>query len=314
MRMVVIGLGVQGRKRRALAGKEFIAAVDPVHPEAEFKTIQEVPVETFDAAFVCVPDREKLPILRYLLAEGKHWLVEKPLLARPEELRELRETGQAKKLARYTAYNHRFEPHLARLKTLLDEGRFGTVYLARMFYGNGTARDIRASPWRDQGLGVIVDLGSHLLDLALFFFGPLAAPAKTWTVNRFENRAPDQVAFGLEGRPLIECEGTFLSWRNTFSLDLYGEKGSGHIHSLCKWGPSTLTLRTRVLPSGRPEEVVEVLKQPDPTWELEYAHFRQLCATGGSNLDNDLWLAAKINDLAATAETAGLDTVTPSRV
>src|SRR5207253_3121111 len=107
MRMVVIGLGVQGRKRRALAGKEFIAAIDPVHPEAEFKTIQEVPVEAFDAAFVCVPDSEKLPILRYLLAEGKHWLVEKPLLAHPEELRELRETAQPKKLACYTAYNHR---------------------------------------------------------------------------------------------------------------------------------------------------------------------------------------------------------------
>ena len=35
-----------------------------------------------------------------------------------------------------------------------------------MFYGNGTARLVRDSAWRDQGAGVLPDLGSHLLDTA----------------------------------------------------------------------------------------------------------------------------------------------------
>ena len=42
-----------------------------------------------------------------------------------------------------------------------------------MFYGNGTARLVRESAWRDAGAGVLPDLGSHLLDTARFWFGDL---------------------------------------------------------------------------------------------------------------------------------------------
>ena len=92
-------------------------------------------------------------------------------------------------------------------------------------------------------------------------------------------------------------EATLLSWRNSFGLDVFGELGSAHINCLCKWGPSTLTVRKRVLPSGRPEETNEVLEQPDPTWQLEFDHFLQLCRTGGTNLANDLWIYDKISQL-----------------
>ena len=33
MRVVVAGLGVQGQKRRRVAGRDFIAAVDPINGE-----------------------------------------------------------------------------------------------------------------------------------------------------------------------------------------------------------------------------------------------------------------------------------------
>jgi len=34
MRVIVVGLGVQGHKRRRFAGADFVAAVDPVNREA----------------------------------------------------------------------------------------------------------------------------------------------------------------------------------------------------------------------------------------------------------------------------------------
>ncbi len=297
MRIVVIGLGVQGRKRWAIAAGAVVATVDPVAAEANFKSIHDVPPESYDAAFVCVPDTEKISILRYLLSRKKHVLVEKPLLAGASEIQELMELSQTNRVACYTAYNHRFEPHIARLKQVLDAKSLGPVYLARFFYGNGTARDVRNSPWRDQGLGVLSDLGSHLLDLALFLFGPCETPGEVWSVNRFENQAPDHVLFGFRGRPALEMEATMVSWRNTFGLDVYGELGSAHIHCLCKWGPSAFTLRQRVFPSGRPAETVDTLEQPDPTWQAEQAHFLGLCRGGGSNLQNDLWIEEKIRSL-----------------
>ncbi len=299
MRIVVIGLGVQGRKRRAVAGAQVVATVDPVAPEANFKRVEDVPPESYDAACVCVPDSEKIFILRYLLTRRKHVLVEKPLLAGLEEIEELvlRQVAETNRVACYTAYNHRFEPHIARLKHVLDAGSLGPIYLAKFFYGNGTARDVRNSPWRDQGLGVLSDLGSHLLDLALFLFGPREMPGEVWSVNRFENQAPDHVLFGFRGQPVLEMEATMVSWRNTFGLDVYGALGSAHIQGLCKWGPSTFTLRQRVFPSGRPAETVETLEIPDPTWQTEQEHFLELCQDGGSNLQNDLWIGEKIRGL-----------------
>ena len=176
---------------------------------------------------------------------------------------------------------------------MLETGSLGRVYLARFFYGNGTAADVRRSEWRDRGLGVLPDLGSHLLDMALFLFGPgpLEAPLELWAFDRFENRSCDHVLFGAHGTPALQMEATLLSWRNTFHLDLYGEHGSAHINCLCKWGPSSLTVRRRVLPSGKPTEEVVTLESPDPTWALEYTHFKALCQTGGTNLANDVLIA-----------------------
>ena len=84
---------------------------------------------------------------------------------------------------------------------------------------------------------------------------------------------------------------TLLMWRNHFTCDVLAEKGSAHISSLCKWGPTTFVHRTRVLPSGRPEEDETTLEQPDPTWESEYAHFKALCRNGQrTDLSGDIWM------------------------
>lgn len=302
MRVAIIGLGVQGRKRRAIAGEEVVAVVDPVATEVDFKKIEDLPLDSYDAACVCVPDQEKVAILRHLLRHGKHALVEKPLLARPDQIRELIDLAKVNRATCYTAYNHRFEPHLARLKEILSAGNLGEIYFAKFFYGNGTARDVRNSPWRDKGLGVFSDLGSHMLDMAHFLFGPHSERGELWSADRFENQAPDHVLFGYRGKRVLEMEATLLSWRNTFRLDVFGELGSAHINCLCKWGPSILTVRTRVLPSGRPAETVEMLEQPDPTWQLEYAHFLELCRTGATNLENDIWIYEKIGELGELIE------------
>lgn len=304
MRVVIAGLGIQGTKRLAIAGADAVATVDPLKDTARYRSIEDVPLHCYDAALVCTPDQAKLPLLRYLLGNGKHVLVEKPLLGKDvEDLSELEELARRHRAVSYTAYNHRFEPHFVRLKQILDEGTLGQIYTVRFFYGNGTARDVRNSLWRDQGCGVLPDLGSHLLDTILYWFGPIEGACRPWRADRFENRSYDRVVFGFHGPLAVDCEMSLLSWRNSFSADIFGEKGSAHISSLCKWGPSTLTLRARTLPSGRPDEQATTLVRADPTWAAEYQHFKQLCQAPGENqagnLDNDIWIQDKLQELAA---------------
>jgi predicted dehydrogenase len=161
---------------------------------------------------------------------------------------------------------------------------------------------VRNSPWRDKAAGVLPDLGSHLLDTVVYWFGAPDAPLAIWSADRFENNAFDHVTFGARGTPVLELEMSLLSWRNDFTCDVYGEHGSAHISSLCKWGPSTFTYRSRVLPSGRPPEEAVTLVQPDPTWALEYDHFKAICAARrGSNIDTDILINGWLVELARQA-------------
>src|SRR4051812_28240789 len=108
MRVVVVGYGVQGKKRLRVAGAEAAGVVDPIAGEADWRDIREVPLDRYDAALVCTPDAPKLAILEHLLSNGKHALVEKPLHAEREaDLRELEAIARRSGAVCYTAYNHR---------------------------------------------------------------------------------------------------------------------------------------------------------------------------------------------------------------
>ncbi len=300
----MVGLGVQGHKRQRFAGNDFVAAVDPVHPDARFRDVSDVPLAAYDAALVCTPDEPKIKLLTYLLGNGKHVLVEKPLWAADDkQLSALEALGQQKGVFCYTAYNHRFEPHFVRMRELIASQRLGRIYRCRMFYGNGTARLVRDSQWRDQGAGVLPDLGSHLLDTATFWFGAPAGDLKVTSASRFENQAPDHVTVSSEAStPKLEFEMTLLMWRNHFTCDVLAEKGTAHIESLCKWGPSRFTVRTRVVPSGRPPEESVTLVQDDPTWALEYEYFKAGCLGGKrTDLGTDRWLNQTLRSLSVDA-------------
>ena len=95
---------------------------------------------------------------------------------------------------------------------------------------------------------------------------------------------------------------SLLSWKNTFTCDVYGEKGSAHINSLCKWGPSEFIYRKRILPSGVPTEEQKTLTMNDPTWRIEYEHFLKSYVYNKKNtLKKDIWINKVLIDLTKQA-------------
>ena len=301
MRVIVVGLGVQGNKRREHAGEDYVASVDPNNSEADFNDIRDVNLDTYDVVLACVPDKPKIELLRYCVDHGKHMLVEKPLWVEKDgQIIGLEKLAQTNQVVCYTAYNHRFEPHFVKMKELISSGTLGEIYSCRMFYGNGTAKLVRDSIWRDQGAGVLPDLGSHLLDTCRYWFGDDISNFQLTSAHCFENESPDHVVINtISGQPRIELEMTLCMWRNHFTCDILAENGTAHIESLCKWGPSTFTHRKRIIPSGRPPETQVTLTQSDPTWAEEYKHFKNLIESGAStDLSIDIWLQTQLRMLA----------------
>ena len=198
MKVVIVGYGVQGKKRLRIAGDDAAGVVIPWRRKRRWKSITEVPLDCYDAALVCTPDAPKMEILRHLFRR-QTCPDRKAAACRSEaELDRSRRASRASTGAVcYTAYNHRFEPHYVRMRDLIASGALGKIYRCRMFYGNGTARLVRNSEWRDQGAGVLPDLGSHLLDTARFWFGDIGEDFRLVSASRFENRAPDHVVIDL---------------------------------------------------------------------------------------------------------------------
>ena len=299
MKIVIVGMGVQGKKRKKILGKDFKYSVDK-YKNADFRFIYEVPLSKFDAVFICTPDKEKLNIVNYCIRNYKHVLIEKPLLVKNNKiLKNLEKLARRKEVICYTSYNHRFEPIIKKMKNLIKSKKLGKIYNCRIFYGNGTSLVVKKSKWRDKGMGVITDLGSHLLDLCIFFFGEKITSLKIREHNTFENKAFDHAIVKLEINKIkIELEMTLCMWKNTFNCNLIGSRGSAHLNSLCKWGKSTFCYRKRKFPSGKPQEKTILYKKADPTWKQEHLFFKNLIKKKAkTNFKKDLLLNKIFNQI-----------------
>ena len=80
MKIIIIGMGVQGNKRLAIAKEDVVGTVDPFK-EAAYKTVYDVPLDLFDSAILCIQDDLKIELITYLLNNKKNIMVEKPVFA-----------------------------------------------------------------------------------------------------------------------------------------------------------------------------------------------------------------------------------------
>jgi len=293
MRIIVVGLGVQGNKRFVHAEDSVVAIVDPINPKADYKNLQEVSLQIYDAVILSTPDEYKYELIKFALENKKHVMVEKPLSLNPiTKYSELEQIANSNNCFLYTAYNHRFETHFQNIKSILEDKVLGNIYSCKLFYGNGTAKLVKESNWRDEGSGVILDLGSHLFDVVDYWFSASTITNVLSNVSRFENKSPDSanILFEMSGIQ-FNLGMSLCSWKNTFTCDIVGSKGSLNLNGLRKWGQSVLIHRKRKLPSGVPDEMEYVENEGDPTWDAEYNFFlSQIDSRQQTNLKKDEWI------------------------
>lgn len=298
MKVVIVGMGVQGVKRKKFLKKNFILFVDP-EKKTNFKQLKDVPLDLYDSVYICTPDSQKIKLIKYALKYKKNVLVEKPLIAKNYQIKEIENLAKKNKVFVYTAYNHRFEPSIIKAKEIIKKKTLGKIYSARLFYGNGTALLVKRSKWRDKKKGIITDLGSHLLDICLFLFDSPIKKINLIQYNKFENKSPDHALLNIRIKNInVNLEMSYTMWKNSFTLDLIGSKGSLHINSLCKWSNSQVFIRKRKFPSGKPNEKIINFKKGDPTWQQENQFFfNKVKRKSKTNLIKDILINTNLNKI-----------------
>ena len=139
-----------------------------------------------DAVSVCVPNALHAPVTVAALAAGKHVLVEKPLARTPDEGRAMIAAAEAAGKVLMIAFNHRQRSDVQWLKDYVESGALGRIYYAKAYWmrrqgipGLGSWFVSKAMA----GGGPLIDLGVHVLDMAMFLLGepePLAVSAATY--------------------------------------------------------------------------------------------------------------------------------------
>ena len=312
MRLAIVGCGFIGRKRADAAKSHDLRVVaDPDQARRESLAVatgakavadwKEAIDADVDAVIVSTPHDLLAPIALAAVQSGKHVLVEKPAARGPAEFAVVVAAARAMKRVVKVGYNHRFHPSILEAHRLVKSGELGPLMFLRGRYGHG-GRLGYEKEWRAKreisGGGELIDQGSHLVDLARWFLGPLNADY-AYLPTLFWDMGVDDNCFlalrGAEGR-MAWLHASWTEWKNMFSLEIYGRTGKIAIDGLGgSYGPERMTYYKMSPQMGPPETTVQEFSGPDSSWEREFEAFE--AATRGEES-----VSASMEDALAVLE------------
>jgi scyllo-inositol 2-dehydrogenase (NADP+) len=129
--------------------------------------------DRIELVVITTPNETHFPYAKAALEAGKHVVLEKPLTNTSAEARELVEiaANSGKVLSVYQ--NRRYVSDFLTICDILDKKLLGEVHTFEGHYDRYRS-EARPNAWREAakpGSGILYDLGPHLLDQVLYFFG-----------------------------------------------------------------------------------------------------------------------------------------------
>ena len=133
-----------------------------------------------DAVYIATPPAFHKPYALQVAAAGKPVYVEKPMALNSAECDDMIAACEAAQVPLFVAYYRRALPRFRAIKDLLEQGAIGDIRLVTSQYTRplltGSQQD-PASNWRINpalsGGGLLLDVGSHTLDILDFLLGPV---------------------------------------------------------------------------------------------------------------------------------------------
>jgi len=127
-----------------------------------------------EAAIVCTPPGTHAEIVRFLLDAGVHVLCEKPLAVTYREAEEMVAAADGADRLLMMASKFRYVDDVIKAKGIVDSGILGEVILfENVFCSKVDMRDRWNALPRLAGGGVLIDNGTHSIDIARFLLGPI---------------------------------------------------------------------------------------------------------------------------------------------
>jgi predicted dehydrogenase len=170
-----------------------------------------------DAVTVAVPNHLHAQVVLDALAARKHVLVEAPLALTAKEAAKVVETARKSRRVLMVGQTLRFNKHTQAARRILERGDLGDVYHAHAYWWR-QAGIPRIGSWYTRrqlsGGGCLLDLGSRILDTALYLLGGWGVKSvSAHTSAHFGPRRQGEMDWGrseLDPKRVFDVEDTVV--------------------------------------------------------------------------------------------------------
>ena len=200
-------------------------------------------LKQLDLVVVCLPNHLHAEATIAALNSGHHVLCEKPIATTLSDAEAMVDAARINKKTLSVAMNFRwqfFGPDSFYLRNLIQNGQLGQIYYTRVRYlRQQTFPACGSGRWNlnetESGGGVLIDLGPHMLDLAMWLMDDYSVRRVSGITHsgHIKNTAVESFASGV----IVLGRGTRISmdlaWNchneSVWQLEIYGEEGGAII-------------------------------------------------------------------------------------
>lgn len=249
IKFALVGCGRIGQRHaQHISAKGILSAVcdsDPGKADAlgrqygaqAFQSIDELlnSEKHIDLVSICTPNGLHATHALKALAAGHHVLVEKPMALSVQDCGEMIKAAEKANKRLFIVKQNRFNPPVAAVKQLLDEGRLGKVYSIQLSCFWNRNADYYKDSWKgtkDLDGGTLYTQFSHFIDLLYWMIGDVK------TVSAFTGNFGHKGIIEFEDSGVVALEfyngviGTVNYCVNSYgknmegSITIFGEKGT----------------------------------------------------------------------------------------
>jgi len=254
-----------------------------------------------DAVDICTPHDLHAPLSIAAAQAGKHVLVEKPMATTLQDCYAMVQAADQTQVTLMVAQHQRYEPSYRGAHRLIQAGRLGKIYAARIDAMQNLRSFFPEGHWyydgKRAGGGVVISVAIHGIDLMRYLIGEIIlirAVCKT-VQTEFTNGAEDfacamfEFENGAIGEMFATYSGFRMPWSESFTI--FGNDGT--IHSIppsgIARGPASVAVRTSgtIIKAWNDQFRDFVPVEPDyeglPSDDYgvnQLLHFAECCGTG----------------------------------
>ena len=238
-RLGFLGVGWIGRNRleaiEASGVADAAAVADPAVDGAA-ASLDDLLEQELDGVVIATPSALHADQAIAALERGLAVFCQKPLALDAASAERVVDAAAAADRLLAVDFSYRFTEAARSVKALVDAGGLGDVYALDLVFHNAYGPD---KPWtRDPALsggGCVIDLGIHLVDLALWMLGFPEVRAVTGVLHGepLEDHAAAQLELDSGAAVRLACSWSLHAGRDcVFEASFYGTRGGASIRNV----------------------------------------------------------------------------------